>query len=59
MLLSVALHVIAAISLALMCALTLHFILLVPYLPGGLAGLLIYLLLFALTWRSADADIEG
>ncbi len=59
MLLSTALHLVAAIFLAIMGALALHFLLLLPFLAGGLIGLLIYLLLFALTWLSSDTDIEG
>lgn len=59
MLLSIALHVVAALCLAIMSALTLHLLMFVPFLSGGLIGLLFYLLLLALTWRSSDVDIEG
>lgn len=58
MLLSILLHLVAALSLAAASALTLHFLLLVPFFKGGLIGLLIYFLFFAFTWLEADTDME-
>ena len=44
----IGLHLVAALAVAIMCALSLHFMFFVPLVTGGLVGGLIYLLVLLL-----------